>query len=308
MKKSLLTLWVVLVLGSAQAQTVNYTTESNNPQDFMPRLNINLMVAGLDGSYTNFEGMYMYAGTFGQFMVNNRLGVQWNMNRAWLTLGRLGFPDYKPANDVNVGGVFYLTNALRQRQVVVILKQENGKTSGSTVTTSIKVPATRVIQWGVRGGIYRKSVPFTLSDDIFDPIQSLGVEHTAFKTFALYGGITKRRLTNVVVNVEGYGRRFNSLGFETYIDGLLTVANSFTLLDPDVSGTSYKQGQNVTDDVSKLLSSSPIGFRMGWTGYQIAPKSMTDKKFGMSYNFEVGVMPYQGIYVRGGIGLTLVKK
>lgn len=308
MKKSLLLFWCLLTGIFTQAQLVNYSTEANNPQDYYPKLNINLLVSGLDGSYTNFDGMYFYSGIHGQYMINQRLGVQWNANRSWFTLGRLGFPDYKPSNDLNAGAVFYLTNSTRTRKVNVVLKSENGKTQGSTVTTSIQVPASRVMQWGLRAGLHRKSVAYGLSDEVYDPLESQGVKHASYKCVALYGGLIKRRLTNVVVNVDGYGRRFNSLGFETYLDAILTVSNKFTLLDPDVMGTSFKQGQDISPEVKNLLKTSPIGFRIGWTGYQIAPKTVTDKKFGASYNFEVGIMPYQGIFVRGGIGLTLVKK
>lgn len=293
---------------STSAQTVNYTTEADNPADYMPRLNINLMIAGLDGSYTNFEGMYFYAGSHGQFMLNNSMGIQWNVNRSWMNLGRLGFPDYKAPFDANAGAVLYFTNTSRTRQLNVILKSEAGSKQGSTITTSIKVPGTRNFQWGIHGGLYFKSQAYGFGDTRFDVIESAGLEHANYKCTALYGGIIRRRLTNLILNVDTYGKRFNSLGFETYMDALLTFSNRFILLDPDVVGTEFKQGQNITEIVKPFADSSPIGFRIGWNGYQIAPKSVTNKKFGGSYNFEVGKMPYVGIYVRGGIGLTIVKK
>ena len=66
------------------------------------------------------------------------------------------------------------------------------------------------------------------------------------------------------------------------------------------------RGQLVGCDAAKeAIGSLPLGFRIGYSGFQIEKKQWTDKRFGMSYNFETGYRPYIGWYVSGGIGLTL---
>jgi hypothetical protein len=161
---------------------------------------------------------------------------------------------------------------------------------------------------GVRGGLYTKNTAFNLGEEeVFDKIN---LDDASMKNTGLYAGLISRRLSNLVVEAEGYGKRFHSLGFDIYADALVQFSNKFTLRETPslIFNTGYTNGQDITSDVKKVFGTNTMGFRIGINGFQIAPKDVTGKKFGMCYNFEAGIMPYVGYYLKGGIGLTLFKK
>lgn len=293
------------------AQQITYNVVENNPENYKPRLNINFILCGIDGGYNNFDGLNFYAGTFGNFMLHSRLGVQWNANTAIFTLGRLGFEGYNPVRDLQAGGVLYLLNRQKTRNLKVTLKSTEGVGSnGQRVTTEtyIMVPGNRDISLGVRGGLFLKSGAFGLDGEGLEELYDNGYKQSNFTGTGLYAGVIRRAMNNLVIQAEGYGTRMNSLAVETYADVIFSTSNSFVFVGETPLNGSIKTGDKITDRVKALSNESPLGFRIGWYGYQIAPKTSTTKRFGMCYHFEFGKIPYFGWSIRGGLGLTLVKK
>ena len=91
------------------------------------------------------------------------------------------------------------------------------------------------------------------------------------------------------------------MGRLLYIDAIFAGAS---LSDPYEVPTTLAFDE---DAAKEAIGSLPIGFRIGLNTFQGEKKDRTDKKFGMSTNYEAGYRPYIGWYVSAGLGITLVK-
>lgn len=312
MKKIILSsLAALLCLASTtQAQNINYKITQNDPEKYHPKLSVNTVIAGIDVSLKNIDAMNFYVAAFGHFMVQDRIGVQFNAQTSILALGKLSSKDQVSPKEINLGGVLFLNKRTKTTKLKVDLSRKTGTYNNKTVetTTYIMVPGNVVKYNGVRGGLYNKITAFNLDND--ESFDKVNLDAASMVNTGLYAGIISRRLSNLVVDADGYGKRFHSLGFDFYADALVQFSNKFTLRE-EPSGifqTGLTNGQDITDNVKKVFGTQTMGFRIGINGFQIAPKDVTGKKFGMCYNFEAGMMPYVGYYVKGGIGLTLFKK
>jgi hypothetical protein len=312
MKRSILLL--AFVFGgilNARSQTISYTMKSNNPESYHPRLSLNVNLFALETSFSTIEATSFYSAIWGHFMLHDRLGIQGNFQRSWLTLAKLGNKNMPTASEYQAGAMLFLTKRIRQRKEKVILKSKESTYNNRRVTTTtfIEVPANVVKYFGFRGGLYYKNTAFNVEKDA--TLDAEGLSLASLQCSGLYAGIISRRLTHVVIDVPEYGgKRFKSIGFDFYMDGMLQFQNKFILRDDPfaVSTIGLKNGDDITDQIKKSYGTNLMGFRIGMSAFQIAPKSETNKKFGMSYNFEAGLMPYHGYYVKGGIGITLFKK
>jgi hypothetical protein len=313
MKKITLLIASLTLIANTYSQNVNYKILQNDPQNFYPKLNLNLMLGGIEMGIKNIDGTSIYTGAHGFYMLNDRMGAQASFCFPLLTLGRLGFADYPSAKSFEAGGLLFLSKNSKMKKIKVILKMERGtNTDGREVqtTTYIMVPGTQEVELGFRGGFYSKTGPFGLRQQKITQLEAAGIQNTSLTSVGLYAGVVRRTLNNMLISTDNFGKCMNSLGSDIYADLMIIPYNNFTLLkSPDSYSTgSFKKGDNATDEINKYIKSSPLGFRIGWTGYQIAPKSVTGKRFGMSFNFEGGLMPYQGWFVKGGISITIVKK
>lgn len=310
MKKIILSLLGSLAVLVGQSQNINYKITQNDPEKYHSRLSINTVIGGIDVSLNNINAMNFYVAGFGHFMLQDRIGVQFNAQTSILALGKLSSKDQVSPKEINLGGVLFLGKRTKTTKLKIDLKSENKTYNNKDVvsTTYIMVPGNVVKYNGVRGGLYSKTTAFDLgSNEGFDKIN---LDDASMVNTGLYAGLISRRLSNMVVEATGYGKRFHSLGFDIYADALVQFSNRFTLRETPapIFNSGYSNGQNITDDVKKVFGTQTMGFRIGINGFQIAPKDVTGKKFGMCYNFEAGIMPYVGYYLKGGIGLTLFKK
>ncbi|MCA0427139.1 MAG: hypothetical protein LCH37_06855 [Bacteroidetes bacterium] len=310
MKNQLLMLSALCCSVLANAQQVSYKLLGNNPQDYHPKLSVNLNIAGIETSSNSVEATNFYASVFGHYMLQDKLGIQFNVQRAWLTLAKMGNKDMPTASSYEAGAVLFFNKAERKRNERIVLKSNESTYNNKRVTTTtfITVPAKVIKYTGIRGGLSNRTTAFALDQD--DYFSKEGLNMSSLNTTGLYAGLINRRLTHIVVDASGYGKRFKSIGFDWYADALVQFANKFTLRDDPFATSSLglRSGADITEDVKKVFGSNALGFRIGMSGFQIAPKSETNKKFGMCYNFELGMMPYVGYYIKGGVGLTLVKK
>jgi hypothetical protein len=309
MKKLILLMSALAFLGTAHAQQIKYKVLQNDPEKFHPKLSINTVIGGIDMSIKNINSINFYVGTFGHMMLQDRLGIQFNAQTAILALGKLGNKDNVSPKELNVGGLLFLGKRTKQTKINVTLKSSKSVVDNKEITTTTTLPVQgNVVKYnGVRGGLYMKSTSFSLQDGpTFD---AAGVEDASMLNTGIYAGLISRRISNMVIDATGYGKRFHSLGFDFYVDAVLQFSNKFTLRETPsaIFGTAYTSGKDITDDVKKDFGTESMGIRLGINGFQIAPKSVTDKKFGMCYNFETGYLAYQGFFVKGGVGITLVK-
>lgn len=289
--------------GIALGQSTKYKVLHDNPPQ--PRLNINLEYFHLDMGVKNLDGMSFNVGSFGFFEPVPGLGLQYNLKKSILTLGKLGYKDFPGNLELNLGGYLMPMNTIKVKNTRVVLKTEykgseySTNVSGDRVETRheevtfLTLPASRRVMKGVRGGLYFKRGGFLNDDlDLFDEM--------ALTSLGVYGGLSLRSIKNIFVDVEGYGVQFNSIGDDIVLDMLFVPINVFRDLNDDTRPV-------VSPQVKDALGGFPLGFRIGWYRYQIEQRARTGKKFGMAAGFEAGLKPYQGPFITASLGITIVK-
>lgn len=310
MKRQLLVFFAMAILGISHAQQVSYKVVQNDPEKFHPKVSVNAVLAGIDVSFNNINSMNFYAAAFGHVLLQDKIGIQFYGQHSWLALGKMGNKDLPSPWEIDAGGFLFLNKRVRPKTLNIVLKRKNATVNNKQVEVVSSLPVKgNVIKYnGIRGGLYSKASAFDLNDNVY--FEGLGMSDASMNNTGFYAGLLSRRLSNMVIDAEGFGKRFHSLGFDLYVDAAVQFSNKFTLRETPsaVFNAGKVSGDDITDDVKREFGNATMGFRVGVNGFQIAPKSVTDKKFGMCYNFEGGYLPYTGFYVKGGIGLTLVKK
>lgn len=303
-----LALFIVSTVGNSQQ--VNYKVLSND-SEIDPFVIVNLDLFQLDMGVNNLDGTSFNVGLWGIVEPVDRIGVDYSFKRSWLTLGQIGFNDYPSNTDVSLGGYFVFSKGTKERNKKVTLDMKYGGTTYSTnykgervstrteTETYIMVPSSVYRQTGVRGGYYHKSGAFGMSD--FEELPE-DFEYAKISSNGFYGGVFLRRVINIFIDTDKYGVCFNSAGNDFYLDALLLPGQEFTNLQP-----TNPTNVDISSTVAEALGEGNIGFRFGYKIYQMEKKAKTGKHFGLSGMFEVGKLPYQGWFVNGGIGLTLVK-
>jgi len=282
----------------------NFAFDIIKDEPIEPRISVNLDYFNLDLnteiSAIRLDNMSMNIGLFGYVKTLPFLDIDYNVHKSWLVFGKLGFKDYKGNTEVNTGVNFWLTKRVVRKDTKVVLnvEEDRGIDEVTRTTTYVMTPANHLKRFGLRGGIYGKSGPFNF-DDYADGQNFSEVEETKISSYGIYGGLTFRRIINIIIKDDAYGQSFNSAGRDLYIDGLFVPINRFKDLNAE--------GALVTDEVKSFRSQMPFGFRLGYRIFQVEKKTFTGKKFGMCGIGEAGYKPYQGWFISAGFGLTLVK-
>lgn len=304
------TLMLVVVAISAwcsnlQAQNIKYTVLHDNPAGYKPKLNINLEFMQMDANFNNIMGISFNTGLWGTYGINEHLGAQFIARKSYMFLGKLANQNFAGYTEFQAGGYFLPIKSTKTKKIQVNLSSSRGTNKmGQTVETTkfIMVPGTRIRYSGFRAGAFYKRTGFDLHDLVKDIDNKL--ESANYTTSGAYAGLMYRKLTNLIINAEGYGERGFSGAGEFYLDVTFHAVNNFSRLPENTFATD----KEYDDYIKANTKEAPIGARLGWQVYQIAPKSVTSKKFGLSGNAEVGYRPYLGVYVSCGVGITLIKK
>ena len=244
--------------------------------------------------------------------VTDKIAVNYSVKKSLLALGRLGFKDYPGNFELNLGGTYTLLEKNSVKKTRVILNREYAGTytttnyKGQTVSSRVEtitytvIPAKRYTAIGARGGYYMKRGAFGFGNEASDRGLDTPIDETALTSVGLYAGLFKRSIKNVFIETKDYGVQYNSIGDDISFDLLLVPVNNFSDLN--------NESADVTEPIKTVLGNSPIGFRIGWTRYQVEKKSRTGKKFGGSKSFEVGLKPFQGLFFNAAWAITLVKQ
>jgi hypothetical protein len=310
MKKILLNI-ILLCVTQLKAQQVNYSVVLDNP-NLHPKTSINLEFMNLDFGFRNIEGMSFNSALWGYYEpVYGKMGVNYLARKSILSLGRMGNKNYSGVWEADLGGYLILGTTRKTKNTKVVLKSSSSTTNTGrsvTTTTFIMVPAIVKNMNGVRAGLYHKSSPMAFeANGSFAKDVKIDME-TNISSQAIYGGLFTRKLRNIVINTEQYGRCINSLGTEVYFDVMLFVNNRFTSVAGTGNFNPTPGGVNVSDTIKNNTKQGVLGFRLGYKKYQIAPKSEIGKKFGMSATAEIGYRPFHGIFLNAGIGMTIGKR
>lgn len=302
--KKLFSILFVLGFGSAIAQNVNYKVTYDNP-DFQPYLNVNLSYLDVDLPFTSLDGLNLNASLWGFFEPVKGIGADFRIRRSYFTMAQLGYNSPPSFNNYEIGGYFRFGGYLKKKPTAVILDYEyDTDMYDNKRTTSMKSMAIEALQkrdYLLRAGFMHLSSPIT-TDEVKDAndmkIFADGIGQASIN--GLYAGIAMRTFRNVFVDTDQFGSQFTSMGRTLYADVIL---GGTSLSDP------YEDPSLAFNEeaAKEAIGSLPVGFRIGWSTYQIEKKARTGKKFGMTTHYEAGYRPYIGWYLSGGIGLTLIK-
>ncbi|MFK8039288.1 MAG: hypothetical protein AB8B74_13425 [Crocinitomicaceae bacterium] len=303
MKNLVVSMMAVLVMTQIAAQNINYTVVKNQPVE--PRISVNLDLFNLDMNSDidnlRIDNISLNVGLFGFVKIAGPLEVDFNVHKSIFTAGKLGYKNYPGNTELNGGINFWLTNREKTKNTKVVLASDKSTRNGKEITTTtyITVPALHQKRIGIRGGLYSKTGPFNFKDYAGD-LNNEGIDQTKIASYGIYGGFNLRRIINIVIKDDIYGRSVNSSGRDIYLDAIIVPINRFKDLN--------NEGENVSELVRGLKTTSPIGFRLGYKTYQVEKKGFTGKKFGICGIGEFGYKPYQGWFLTAGFGITLVKQ
>ncbi len=287
----------------ASAQNVDYTTTYDNPE-IRPVWILNADVLDMDLYLDNLDGLALNLGVWGSVEPVSRIGIDYRIRRSWLVLARIG-GDAPPQFKLELGGYFVLSKTVKTKKTKIVLKSEStyNKNTGKdgTLTTYITIPAKRQNEFMVRGGFYHQSGPYSKESPALGDMPEITAGQGAFAQInsnGVYTGLAIRNIKNVFIKDPVYGKSFNSIANVYFLDALF-LSNSFN---------DFGFNTDITDEVKTARPPVlPIGFRIGYTGYQIEKKKYTGKKFGMSQTYEIGYRPYQGFYTGVSLSITFVK-
>lgn len=315
MKKFLLSCSVLLSI-NVLSQNVDYKVEYDNPQEPKLLLNLSLIDIDMNSGIKNIrtDNISINAGIWGYYKIFDQLEAEIDLKKSYLTAGRIGFKDYPGNFETSLGAnLFFKSTTKINPKTRVVLKSETnrdyGRNQDVTTTTFITIPAKRKVSLALRGGLYQKYGPFNYGDYAEDDnVLIPPFEETSISSLGIYAGLLRRSITNIAIRDDKYGKSINSGGTDLIFDVLFVPVNTWKSLRDAVAA---EEGENVTQQVKDFDgpggSNSPIGFRLGYKTFQVEKKKVTGKKFGISGTFYIGYKPYQGWFVQGGFGITIVK-
>lgn len=302
--KHLLLLLVVTCTTQLCAQDVSYTVKHDDPSS-PAKVIINLEYLHVElpfHSLSAINDMSFNIGLFATIDPIERIGADLGFRRSVLTLGQISDETFPVRTEWWAGGHLFLSDKTKVKKQKVGLDskvKDNYSTNTHTTTeTYMMVDGKTRRLLGFRGGVFRKSTPRSLDDEVNN---GLSYEFTRQNATGLYFGLLRRNLTNLVVDTDAYGLVSTaSHGVDVYLDVLILAGNNF--VNP-------LNNSDVNDPIKSMISRGfPVGGRFGMNVFQIAPKAETGKNFGFAASLEVGHMPYAGFYVGTSLAATIIKK
>jgi hypothetical protein len=284
MKKIICAVFVIVTTSSFAQELVEYKVIKDEPTE--PKNSLNLEFMNMDVNAAYFDNLSFNLGVNGYSKITDNLYVTYALNKSYLVLGRLLDKTFPGNLEINSGVQFFFKENTFKRTVNVVLdsKEETHGSTRYTTTTSIPVPATIKKKLGFEGGANFRRCAFEFEDSEFV------LSHTGI---GLYSGIVSRKITNVIIYDERYGKSFKSVGADVFFDVLIMPVNTF---------------KQVSSGVKETHKALPFGFRCGYKLFQVEKKEFTGKNFGISGTASVGYRPYQGWNVTAGVGFTILKR
>lgn len=306
MKKIYLLLFFLPVIGYGQEQ-ISYAIVKDEP--FNSNLNLNLELASLE--YSTRGGRLSFSmGAWGSYKINSKIKTDFSFTRSLIN-NHYTFLKTPPLFDMNLGGNFKFASSTKEKLSRVSYSRESmGKEFGKETyrdnfknyerTVKIETFEVKYIElmskvqkdFGLRGGINVRSRSY-YDDDTFDKMAK-------FRSFGIYAGLAYTRIQNLIVDVENHGRYGISDQTEWYVDAIIVPSNKFKDFETDADVTA--------DAKTKTTAGFPIGFRVGYYSTEIDKKEFTGKKFGLAVKGEAGFMPYEGLFIKAGFAICILKR
>lgn len=301
-----LTLSIITVLAvNLKAQSISYTYEKNDPFD------IKNFSASIDPMFIDVNAHNGYSfgwGLRGEYMMGKRLLANFDSRIGFGTSGyRKSNHNTKNYFGMEGGLGLIFVNRVKTRNVPVILSQSSSGNTRTTVSIRGGVPAKCRLIVALRGGFiqYNNTLKYKgLNDSLLSferngtassyaqaQQNKVGVFNDTIVTdgkksalaidqfggismVSFYGGLQFRTIRQLVIDVDGYGRRGNVRYSDFFIDFIFAPVIKFRDFKTQ-DGRDYKVTYNAT---------SHIGYRIGW--FWRKPKDQ-----GFSAKFELGSRP-----------------
>jgi hypothetical protein len=301
MKKIASLIILLNVSFAAFSQKVNYKVTEDIPKE-TSNLNINIEFAQVDLNTKIIDATSLNFSLWGYYdILKDKIQLEFLIRKSWLTFARISNQNLPSNLDINSGANLFLKNNTKSKSIKVVLDSKfySGVTYDVTEIKYLEVPGSVYTRKGLRGGLYFKQVPYIIDYD--DLISGIGYGtdlEGKLNSFGFYLGVINSRSVNLFIQSDQYGKSYSSVGTNLYFDLLIIPVNNFT---SSITGNS----DNAT--VQSYWGKNPLGFRLGYKLFQIAPKSKTGRKFGTSGAAEIGYKPYLGWFVNASMGITIVK-
>lgn len=305
---------VASALASQAQEKIKYEILKDDPSD-LPWIVVNLDIFGMEVTKPkNDFGTNFGIGIWGQVEIPKLpIAAQYAFYRSYFDAGQLlQSKDFPQTTDVQLGAAYFLSDKTKTRDIGIGLaskvvgseKYTRGNKSyekTTTQNTSISLPGQVRKQFGPRAGFIFRGSGIPLGEGLG---QSVGIsskkpyEYTKHNSTSIYGGLTLRTTTNLVIKTDKYGIASTaSKSTSWFVDAIVSPINTFK----------HPSGDDINQLVKDSLSGSPVGFRIGYQTNAIEKRAVTGKKFGMSVRGDLGYRPYTGWYGMATIGLTLIK-
>lgn len=269
-----------------------------------PKTSINFELVQGEINSKNRANLVLKWGTFGYIEPVENVGLDFAYRMDWLnTLNYfMGEEITSPQTEYELGAHYIYKTKHRVFKDRVILSNlivdqfRRGNTEYTVreikyLTLDIDHKYTR----GFRGGFIGKTSKYYYKvEDV--PLGVEGSVQPYLTSSGLYLGFLIQQYRNAILKVEDYGIRSTSDGADWFFDLLVIPFNKFEAPD------AHPYVQNYLDNEYK---SSPVGFRVGFSYYQVERKLKTRKFGGKSHRIEGGWKPSQGWYAMMSYSTTL---
>ena len=279
---------------SLKAQMVNYKILKDDPKD-VTNLWVGVELMNFDIGFKNIHGLSFSSGIWATADYKERINAEVALRYGWLTMGKLvGGPEIKNHHQIELGGAYALRKTTKTKSTNVILSQSTSYTGdGKKVTTtkSIKIPATRISALGARGGLYSIGGAFGTDDY---PVITEDIIN--YSMSGIYVGLFQATTYNVFINTDTDGKAAKSKRTKFYADLLFVPLQTARF-----KGIDYKP----------VISAGSIGWRVGLQAMPMELRKVQNldvKTRGMVIGAEVGIRPYDGIYVAGTWTICVIRK
>ncbi|MES2590975.1 MAG: hypothetical protein V4608_03735 [Bacteroidota bacterium] len=275
------------------AQQVNFKVLKDDPKD-VNNMWLYLDVAQMDFSMKNIHGSSFNAGLWGTADYKERIGGEFILRYGYLTFGRLtGAKDLKKHHQYELGASYALRKSAKTKNTNVILSQKTSYVNGKevTVTKSIKIPATRINTIGARAGLVSIGGLLGIEDYVETEPDMINYSMTG-----IYAGLFQSTTHNIFIDTDTDGKAAKSKRFKVYADLLLLPVQKANYL-----GIDYKPA----------INAGMIGWRFAM---QVLPMekrkipALDVKTNGFSFGAEVGMRPYDGLYIAANWSICLLRQ
>jgi len=267
---------------ASQAQSLSYKIIKDQPDDIANYyINLGLMDFGLNTK--NISGSYLGWSLSGTAHYKNKLGGDFTLRRSYLSFGD------GPYSQFELGGYFHLASKTKIRNQKIVLSSKSKSYGGKTYTETIsmKVPASIMRSYGVRGGFFRVKEFFEADQDDHGFVGDY-----TFRSAGLYGGLLLTSQVNVKTHTSEYGIRGTGFVRRHYIDVLFTPVRSISDITTDVENEANKPGV--------------LGWRFGMELLNPEPRKIQGNA--IYQKFEIGQRPLNGFYFMYSLGFNFKRK